>query len=137
EFVFLIYDGAAAVAADDVRVGNEIEPRREIQIRFLVDPTLRQIEGRFVVVLGRTLIQPSEIGKGRDLFSILFVAAHDSIGKPERERRIRKTARAFDGKTRLSNFGIRLFLYFLLRVINFARLSRWPIDETREIKHRI
>src|SRR6266581_3217905 len=56
EFVRLVYDRAAAVAADDVCVGNKIEMCRQIEICLLVDPALRQIERWFVVVLGRALI---------------------------------------------------------------------------------
>src|SRR5207249_11792244 len=55
EFVRLVYDRAAAVAADDVCIGNKIEMRRQIEIVLLVNPALRQIERRLVFVFGGTL----------------------------------------------------------------------------------
>src|SRR5205085_12557499 len=121
---------------DDVRVGNKIEVRRQIQVRFLVDPSLGQIEWRLVVVLSGALIQPGEIGKRRNLFSVLLVSAHGSVGKPERESRIWKTAGAFDGKARPGNFGIRLYLHFFLRIVSLSGLACWPVYETSEIEHR-
>src|SRR5207245_10334930 len=44
EFVCLVHYRAAAVAADDIRVGNEIERGREVECRFFVYPALWQIE---------------------------------------------------------------------------------------------
>ena len=88
-------------------------------------------------MLSGALIQPGEIGKRRNLFSVLLVSAHGSVGKPERESRIWKTAGAFDGKARPGNFGIRLYLYFLLRIVSLAGLACRPVDQAREIEHRI
>ena len=48
-------NGIAAILREirqTVADGNEIEFSGEIQRRFLVDPALRDIEGRLVIVLG-------------------------------------------------------------------------------------
>ena len=79
EFSGLVHHRAAAVAANDVGIGDEIESRFRIERRLLVDPTVRQIERRFVVVLGRALIQAREIRERRNLFPIFFVTAHCSV----------------------------------------------------------
>src|SRR5664279_3049551 len=44
EFVRFVHDWTAAIAADDVGVGNEIEWRLQIQFRLAIDPTLGQVE---------------------------------------------------------------------------------------------
>src|SRR5690349_13863327 len=40
EFVGFVDDGTAAVATDDVSIGNEIEFRRQSQLGFAIDPAL-------------------------------------------------------------------------------------------------
>ena len=80
EFARLIHHRAPAVSADDVGVGDEIEMGRKIEIGFLIDPPLREIEWSLVIVFGRALIQTGEIGKWRDLFSVLFVPTNGSVG---------------------------------------------------------
>src|SRR5204863_69744 len=56
EFVCLVHHRTAAIAANDVCVGNEIEMCCQIQIRFFVDPTPGEIEWRLVIVFYGTLI---------------------------------------------------------------------------------
>lgn len=68
EFAGFVHDGTAAVAADDVSIGNEIEFRRQIQLGFAIDPALRQGKRRFAIVFGSTLIKSLEIRKRRKFF---------------------------------------------------------------------
>src|SRR5213076_1686120 len=56
KFAGFVHDRPAAVAADDVGVGDEIEMGRKTEIGFLIDPPLRQIEWSLVIVFGGTLI---------------------------------------------------------------------------------
>src|SRR5947207_15749447 len=56
EFVCLVHYRAAAVAADDIRVGNEIERGREVECRFFVYPALWQIEWWPIVMFGSALV---------------------------------------------------------------------------------
>ena len=63
EFVRLVDHWTAAVAAYDVRVGNEIKLCCEIQLCFALDPTLGEAEGRLIIVFGSALIESSEIRK--------------------------------------------------------------------------
>src|SRR5439155_21756535 len=56
KFIGFVYHWTAAVPANDVGVGNEIEFCREIEVGLLIDPTLGKVERRLVVVLGGALI---------------------------------------------------------------------------------
>ena len=80
EFVHFVDDRTAAVAADDVRVGNEIKPCCQIQLRFALDPALGEVEGRPIIVLGGALIESGEVRKRRNLFVVFFIADDFSIG---------------------------------------------------------
>jgi hypothetical protein len=51
ELVRLVYDRAAAVAADDVGVRDKVIFRFRIERGLLVDPALREVERRLAVVL--------------------------------------------------------------------------------------
>jgi hypothetical protein len=90
-----------------------------------------------VIVLGCALVQTGKICERGDLFSVLLVAAHGAVRKPQREGRVRVNACAFDGETGFGNLGVRLFLYFLLCIVSLSRFSSWRIDHAGEIDHRI
>ena len=53
EFVRFVDHRTAAVAANDIRVGNEIKLCCQIQLRLALDPALGKIEGPLVIVFGR------------------------------------------------------------------------------------
>ena len=46
---------------------------------FFSDPTLRQLEWKLVAVLGRSLVEPGEVGERRDALAVLFVALHRAV----------------------------------------------------------
>jgi len=67
----LCHDRAAAAPANDVGVGNEIEGRVSGNFLF-VEPTLRQIEWFFIVMLGARSTRALEIReRGNFLFRFL------------------------------------------------------------------
>ena len=109
----------------------------QIQFRFALDPALREIEGRLVVVLGRALIKAGEIGKRRNLFSVSPRNPDWSVGQAQRKGRVRIIARAFDARNALSRFRHRPAAWFLPAPQDFACFPRRRIDDPRELDHRI
>ena len=89
------------------------------------------------MVFGRTLVQTCEICERRNFFPIFFVATDGAVGKAQRERCVRIIARAFNGKTRLGDFGIGLLLDLFLNVVRFPRFTGRPIDQTGKFEHGI
>src|SRR5207245_11015601 len=105
EFIRLVDHRTAAVAANNVSIGNEIKFCGQIQLRFALDPTLGQIEGRQVIVFGSALIESSEIRKRRNLFPIFLITRNYSVGQAQRESCVRIIASPFNRETRFRNLG--------------------------------
>ncbi len=88
-------------------------------------------------MLGRALVKPGEIGKGRDRFPIFLVTAHGPVGEAEGEGGIGISARSLDREARLGNLRVSLLLGFVVIVVNLARGPRGRFDEEGEVEERI
>src|SRR5262249_35193240 len=72
-------DGAAAVAADDVGRADEVERHAQFKLALAVDPALRQIKRRLVLVLLRPPVQPLKGRLERHLLTVLLVPLYDAV----------------------------------------------------------
>ena len=134
----LIDRGRAGIAADDVVGRDEIERRARIDCRLFLHPAWRQVVWELILEVRRPIVQTAERRERRNSFTILQVALHGAVRKPQREGRIGINRVSFVRKPRAGNLCVVRALDagdFVFETL--AQLAGFWIDQTGENDHRI
>ena len=137
EFGFLVHDRAAGVAANDVVGANEIEGHVEIEGGFFRDPARREVEGRFVVLLGAAGVEAGKGRHGGDGGAVFFVAFHGAVAEAQSEGGVRVGVGAFKGEASFADEGLGLLFNLGLSLDDFAQGAGFGVDETGDFDHGV
>ena len=83
------------------------------------------------------LVKAGERGLKRDLGAVFLVALHHAIREPQREGRVRISARSLNGKASFGDLRVRLLFRFGLRFDDLAHRAGVRIDQSREFDDRV
>src|SRR5207248_5379907 len=94
------------VAADYVRVSDEVQWRLHVDRSFRALPALRNVIRVLVPMLGSVFPQAGKVGERHVSLAFSLVAFHSSVRESQSKRRVRVHARALDYEQGFRNLRV-------------------------------
>src|SRR5438874_1601558 len=103
-----VHDRATGITPDNIRGADKVKRRREVQISFVPDPGFGKIEGRFIMLFGRALVQPGELRFERDMLPVFLIALYLPEGQAQSKRGIGISAGPLNDEASFANLRVGL-----------------------------